>query len=71
MNIWGEQNNLPGTSNSLIDQNMGPKANSWDDVASVFADTHTWLSMHVIFTVNGERSPELGHSEPILTFRFV
>lgn len=43
----------PDTANSLID----PRASSWDDAASVFGDAHTWLSLHVIFTVNGKRSP--------------
>lgn len=62
---------LPDTSNSLIDQNTGPRASSWDDAACVFSDTHTWLTMHVIFTVNGKRGLQLGHREAILTFPFV
>lgn len=44
---------LPDTANSLID----PKASSWADATSVFGDTHTWLSMRVIFAVSSERSP--------------
>lgn len=58
-------------SNPLIDQNKAPEACSWYDVVFVLCDTHTWLSMRVIFTMNGVLSPQPGHSKPILTFAFV